>query len=763
MNGRGFTMRYCVTIFLFLSILLSNVQAQTSWLDSLYVRVADAKVDRPTGGDAVVVFDIEVFRPVSLWNNNDTTLGSSDFVFGKPGMNMRTLFKNVQVNALHSEIDPNRALMLNGRFVLDKLQISLTKTGKGSELKLPYREWVKLCRVSLPLEDPETVKLGLVWDRTSTGLITARNIPILEDLREDLENIPDTILTIDPYSTSRNICSGEEFFLFAHPVSSGTALKGAWHYSVDGGTSFVALDGTKKDWTDAAGGTAFQYYTRGDYADTVWLRGITANLSGIIFKYVAEDPSVSATKRETPHIRLSVWPEVKVALEGYPSLTEFQSNLGLSGDTVRHCPGEKARVRVALYGVENSSQLNNLKRMGALHVAYRWVNKLGGDGRDTLTAKMADVTSQTVNWGSGFVVTSDKLELGLEEDGKYYIHSVWTDSCSAGTVLTAYDTVVVKENSRVSYEFDPIEYVAGSGDVNVESGLGIVFTSSTLKNTATAVGAKLGPNYSAPAGAVGTDTILYQYNADGCTVTATRLIHVVSAKHIAIKVLLEGPYIAKVDSMRCIYEGYFPTIIDKYVSPYADKKEYLKPFPKFDRGIVDWIYVEVWDYPPNGKFFGDTRKGVVVDSVSALLLSDGTVAGLDGNKYVTFDHLANNDYYVQISHRNHLSIMSADPVTFTAGTITAANTIDFTQKIENAYDASRPASKQDPLKMLNGRCMMYGGDLNEDGMINAKDINIQVLVLYSVGYLVGDVSLDSQVNPVDKAILINNSGICRKF
>lgn len=60
-----------------------NTQAQTVWLDSLYVRVADAEVQRPSNGDVVVIFDIEVFRPVKEWNNNDTTLGSSDFVFAK--------------------------------------------------------------------------------------------------------------------------------------------------------------------------------------------------------------------------------------------------------------------------------------------------------------------------------------------------------------------------------------------------------------------------------------------------------------------------------------------------------------------------------------------------------------------------------------------------------------------------------------------------------------------------------------------------------
>lgn len=752
----------CLLLCLLLSV---KAQAQTSWLDSLYVRVGNAEVQRPSVGSAVVAFDIEVFRPVKEWNKNDTTLGASDFVFGKSGFDVNDVFSGVRVSSLHSNIGAGKALTLSCRMVLGKLQISLSEgSGSSPKVQLPYREWVKLCRVELPLKDPATVELGLKWDVTSTGLITSGNIPILESLQDDLDKIPDKILTFEDYASSQSVCSGEEFFLFAHAVSSGTGLSCTWHYSVDNGTTFTALDGNAADWSGSAGSAAFQYKVRGEHADTLWLQGITAHLSGIIFKCVAEDPTVTAEKRETPGMVLRVLPEVQVALEGYASLAEFQSNLGISGDTARRCPGEKARVRVAFYGIENSSQLNDLKGMGgSVHIAYRWVNKLGGDGRDTLTVKMTDIATQTMNWHSSVVVTSDKLQLELEEDGKYYIHKVWTDSCTAGTVLTAYDTVIVKQNSNVSYEFDPIDYVAGSGDIIVTEGLSTVFTLIELRPQNPVVGSVFGQKYSAPAGKVGTDTLVYHYNSDGCTVTAVRKVNVTSGKHVAIKVLLQGSYSTRADTMRCIHETYFPIIVDNYMSPYADKKQHAKPFPKFDRGIADWIYVEVWDYPPNGTGFGDTRKGQLVDSTSALLLSDGTVAGLDGKKYVTFNHLKDNDYYVLIKHRNHLPVLSAKPVTFTAGTITAANTIDFTQAMENAFDNARPTSKQDPLKMINGRCAMYAGELNGDGMIGGGDLQIFLFNKSIIGYNIADVSFDSQVNGVDKTSIKDNKSIYRKF
>lgn len=749
-------------ISLLICMLLSGkTQAQTVWLDSLYVRVADAKVLRPTGGDAVVTFDLEVFRPVKVWNNNDTTLGASDFVFGKEEMDLTGIFRDVHASPLHAGITlgTGGALKLESRFVLGKLQLSLTEVkGSSQSVALPYREWVKLCHVELPLKNPATVELGLVWDKTSTGLIT-KNIPILEVLMDDLEKIPDKLLTFEDYAASRTICSGEEFFLFAHAVSSGTSLKCTWQYSVNGGTTFTEIP-YASDWGKAPGSAAFHYRTRGEHSDTLWLRGINSPLNGIIFKCVAEDPTVSTDKRETPDMQLNVLPEIKVALEDYTSLVDFEAGLGHSGDTVRRCPGESAKVRVAFYGIENVSQKNSLTGMGGrVYIAYSWIDQLGGDGNDTLKVNMSDIGTQSVAWSSGFVLTSDKLQLELEEDGKYYIHKVWTDSCSLGTVLTAYDTVVVRQSSNVVYEFDPIEYVAGSGGIDITQGLGINFTSKVVKSPA--VGGILGDIYAADQ--VGTDTILYTYKSGGCEITATRVVHVVSTKSVAIKVLLEGPYIAKLDSMRCIHESYFSSIGESYISPYADRKRCPKPFPQFDRGIVDWIYVEVWDYPPNGIGFGDSKKGQLIDSTSALLLSDGTVAGVDGNKYISFEHLKENQYYVIIKHRNHMSVMSAEKVTFTGGSITEANRIDFTQKMEKAFDNAGAFSDQTPLKVINGKCLMYGGELNGDGLITGADSQIFFTQVFSIGYNTADISLDSQVNAVDQAFIEDNNGVYRKF
>lgn len=768
MSKKALAFNWSGFVCLLMCMLLSgNVQAETPWLDSLYVRVADAEVLREPGKDAVVAFNLEVFRPVKEWNNNDTTLGPSDFVFGKPDKDLLDIFKDVTVSSLHSDVTTasSGALRLEGRFVLGKLQISLTEVeGSTQKLALPYREWVKLCKVELPLKNPNTVELGLVWDKLSTGLIS-NNVPILEVLMDDLDKIPDDFFNFEDYATSQTICSGEEFFLFAHAVSSPEDdLKCTWQYSVDNGTTFTSLNNYAPNWGNATGGAGYQYRIQGKYSDTLWLRNITANLSGITFKCLAERLNSSSEKRETPEMKLKVLPEVKVALEGYASLADFQANLGISGDTARRCPGETAKVRVAFYGAQNSSQISNLKNMGGkVYIAYRWIDELGGSGRDTLKVNMSEIAAQNISWNSGYVLTSDKMQLNLAVDGKYYIHKVWTDSCNMGTVLTNYDTVVVKQSSNVVYEFDPIDYIANSPAIDVTKDLDFNFTLITLKSPS--IGTVLNDGfYDTQTNQVGTDTILYTYKSGGCEVTATRLIHVLSSKSVAIKVFLEGPYIASADSMRCINEGYFNSTTNEYLSPYKDNKTCSKPLPSFDRKICDWIYVEVWDYPPKGASLSDTKKGQLMDATSAFLLSDGTVASLDGKEYLSFDKLPGNKYYILVKHRNHMDVLSAQEVLFTNGTKpTDKNTIDFTQKMENAFDISGSTSQQPPLKNLSGKCAMYGGYLSGIGRITVNDLKKVILGVSKAGYLVEDLNFDGRVNFMDQKMVNTNLSIYIKY
>lgn len=762
--------RDIVVMSLILMILPSVANAE-AWIDSLYVRIAEPAMDR-TGGGAVLTFDIEIYRPVEKWNNDDYTLGRCDFVFGKPGLMMGEIFSDVSVTSLQPEISlgMTAALQLDASFPLNgqSLSVSLAPSvSSASPLMVPYKEWMKLCKVKLILANPTTVELGLLWDRKSTGCITSKYVVICETLMGDLDKIPDKLLTFSDYSKSQTVCSGEDVMIYAKAVSSEDGLTCSWKTIVDGAWKTVTPTtagqaGQESSW---ATGDGFSYQMKGALKDTLILRGLTFDPNAHYFKCVAKIPTgttESENTRETPDIKLTVLPEVKVALEGYPSLTSFKKNLESPADTIYRCEGNAVTAKPTFY-VNSAEALSAMKNMGGkVYVEYKWLDELGGTGEATLEVPLSDIgNSVTTPSGIG-AVTSDKLALNLTENGKYYIKKVWTDSCAVGKVLTEYDTVIVKTQGNVSYEFDPITYVSGSPavDLNVE---GFTFTDVTLKSPS--IGSIFADAYSCTAGKVGTDTLIYTYENGSCTLNATRLVKVITSKSVAIKVLLEGPYIAKADSMRCIADVYFPLASEKeYKSPYPDGKICPKPFTKFSRKVSDWIYIEVWNYPPNGKFLGDTQKGHRIDSVSALLLSDGTVAGVDGNKYLSFDMLPENEYYIVVKHRNHMPIISAKKIPFASGMVPAPeNTIDFTEKIENALDIEGAASVQTPLKEINGKCLMYAGEIVKDKRITVVDLKITIQNNSFEGYEDGDLNFDFRVTAADQTVVKKNVGINIKY
>ncbi|MCB0744556.1 MAG: hypothetical protein KDC67_11675, partial [Ignavibacteriae bacterium] len=49
---------------------------------------------------------------------------------------------------------------------------------------------------------------------------------------------------------------------------------------------------------------------------------------------------------------------------------------------------------------------------------------------------------------------------------------------------------------------------------------------------------------------------------------------------------------------------------------------------------------------------------------AALLKSDGSIVDIDGNSAVSFNGITSGNYYVVVYHRNHLPIISSQPITF---------------------------------------------------------------------------------------------------
>jgi uncharacterized repeat protein (TIGR03803 family) len=155
---------------------------------------------------------------------------------------------------------------------------------------------------------------------------------------------------------------------------------------------------------------------------------------------------------------------------------------------------------------------------------------------------------------------------------------------------------------------------------------------------------------------------------------------------------------------------------------------------------------------------GDHFPGTIADQI--------TVELHDGNDYTNIIHTTNNlnfsttglsilavpanlngSYYLTIKYRNCIEITTASPVSFAGATVT--------YNFDNASKVFGGKLRQ----MTDGYWVMYGGDINQDGFINATDLNLvnNVSNDFTVGYLPADVNGDGIIDANDMIIVDNNA------
>ena len=153
--------------------------------------------------------------------------------------------------------------------------------------------------------------------------------------------------------------------------------------------------------------------------------------------------------------------------------------------------------------------------------------------------------------------------------------------------------------------------------------------------------------------------------------------------------------------------------------------------------VVDWLMIELRDAPSAMLATGAT----MVDQKAAFVLKNGSVVATDGNSmlksYTTFF----NNPYVVVWHRNHLGVLSANPMTLSGMNIYS---YDFSTAAGQAYQSGH--------KHLGGGIYgMYGGDGQPDQMVDYLDKqNTWYPEAGSTGYKPGDFNLDTQIGNKDK-------------
>jgi hypothetical protein len=131
----------------------------------------------------------------------------------------------------------------------------------------------------------------------------------------------------------------------------------------------------------------------------------------------------------------------------------------------------------------------------------------------------------------------------------------------------------------------------------------------------------------------------------------------------------------------------------------------------------------------------------VVDSAKVVLSSSGT--GM-----MVFPHQASGSYYLIIRHRNHLEIWSAAPLPLIKGT-TSYSSYDFSASGSTAYGTNA-------LLNSGGTYVAWGGDVDQNGVVDYRDRNLGHNNRGLVGYLPTDCNGDNTTNASDYTIILNN-------
>ena len=210
-----------------------------------------------------------------------------------------------------------------------------------------------------------------------------------------------------------------------------------------------------------------------------------------------------------------------------------------------------------------------------------------------------------------------------------------------------------------------------------------------------------------------------------------------------IKIFLEGPYNAVTDSMNATLNlaGYLPETQPFNTSPwnYTGNETVTDAFLQNSSQIVDWVLVEL----RTGTAAADT-----VDKRAGFLLRDGSVVDIDGGSKLAFDDIGAGNYYIVVRHRNHLAVMSANPVTLSS----SSEQYNFTTGSDKFFGTTAGAKEID-----TDVWGMIAGDINQSTIVTFADVPPIVNSNNSSGYYIEDTNMSGIVTFADVPLIVINN------
>jgi hypothetical protein len=194
-----------------------------------------------------------------------------------------------------------------------------------------------------------------------------------------------------------------------------------------------------------------------------------------------------------------------------------------------------------------------------------------------------------------------------------------------------------------------------------------------------------------------------------------------------IKAILQGPYDAVSDSMSTALAS--TGILEAHFGA-----------GKVPRLAVDSINIELRN--------DSTAAGSTIRRFAAAwLMKDGTIRNFNDTvlTYVEYDTLMSGSFYVVIHHRNHLGVMTRNPVDLAVAT----SIFDFTVSLSQTYGL-------DAMVSVGSKFAVPAGDANGSGIVTAADANEVFSNLNELGYQEEDINLTGIVTAADANIVFRN-------
>jgi len=214
-------------------------------------------------------------------------------------------------------------------------------------------------------------------------------------------------------------------------------------------------------------------------------------------------------------------------------------------------------------------------------------------------------------------------------------------------------------------------------------------------------------------------------------------IHFNYPMEVELKVFLEGPFNGTTMDNGLNSEGLIPINQPFNTAPWNyGGSESVGVIP--NSNIIDWVLVEIRD-TTDAAF---ASSSTIIEQQACFLLNDGSVVGIDGSSNPEFMETVYENPFVVVWHRNHLGVLSANPLTRVGGIYT----YDFSSAASQAYGGTL-AHKD----LGGGTYGMFGGDGNADGTVDNTDkTSFWSLIAGKKGYEPGDYTLNGQINNKDK-------------